>query len=115
MELKIETENGFKIVSVSGKVDANSSPELQETITELIRNGSPNLIIDLEECFYISSAGLQVALVAAKMIHGKGKLAFARMQEGVREVFEMTGFDTILNIYDELNTAKEMFSGGGGS
>ena len=61
---------------------------------------------------YISSAGLRVLLATAKKLHGSGKFVLSRLRKEVREILEMTGFTNIMEIHDELESAKTSVSQG---
>jgi anti-sigma B factor antagonist len=62
------------------------------------KTGAKNMIFDFKELEYISSAGLRVILKATKeMKRTNGMIVLCSMQDYVREVFEIAGFDTFLN------------------
>ena len=55
--------------------------------------------MDFSKLDYISSAGLRVLLSAHKIMAGKGgEMKVTNVNEIVREVFEVTGFEDILTI-----------------
>ena len=57
-------------------------------------------MIDLSRLDYVSSAGLRVFLVAAKRMRSKdGKIALCSLQDHVQQVFDLSGFSSILSIY----------------
>lgn len=94
------------VVSVTGRLDAVSAPEFQEALMALIDQGASRLVLDLAGVDYISSAGLRSILVAAKKLRtGQGELAVAMLQETVKEVFEISGFNSILPVFDTLEAA----------
>jgi anti-anti-sigma factor len=107
VDIKTTMQEGVQILSVSGKIDGMASAELETILTELLDKGEQKLIVDMKDVYYLSSSGLRVILVATKRLHEKGKIVLTRLQQDVREIFEMTGFDTIVPIHDELDTAKE--------
>ena len=66
------------------------------------------LVLDMEQCDYISSAGLRVMLMVAKMLaNKKGKVALAGLSEEIYDVMEMTGFAHFFEIYDTVSEAVE--------
>lgn len=96
--MRVETLNGpeFLEVKIEGRIDANTSPELEKIITNLIESGDENIVINFADVNYISSSGLRVFLVAAKMLDPKGiKLKFTNMQDYIQEVFDIAGFTVI--------------------
>ena len=85
------------IIEVGGRLDTTTAPTLDKTINDNI-NDTENLVLDLKELKYISSAGLRVLLGAQKKIQNKGSMKLKNVCEEIMEVFEMTGFADILTI-----------------
>ncbi len=61
-------------------------------------DGAETLTLDFSGLDYVSSAGLRVLLAAYKRMAGKGGMKIRNVNEVVREVFEVTGFEDILTI-----------------
>ena len=97
MNIKQKRENKKVTVYVSGRLDTNTSPKFLDYLKEAMV-GTEELIIDLKEVDYISSAGLRVILLAQKTMSAQGSMSVANVQEDVMEVFELTGFTDILTI-----------------
>ena len=103
MNVSQKESQGIPVVAIAGRLDAVTAPEL-ETVLEGAAGG--HLVLNLGELEYISSAGLRVILSAAKRQRGSsGDLHMAALQENVSKVFEISGFDTIFNIYDSEDAA----------
>jgi anti-anti-sigma factor len=106
MMLEQETKEGVLVVRPVGRLDSASSPELERLITESIAGGTRRLVFDLADMDYVSSAGLRVILMAGKKLRAsQGKLALAGMREGVRDVFEMSGFLTLFSVSEKVDEA----------
>ena len=82
-------------VSLVGRLDTTTAPELENLLAENYE-GISSLIFDCERLVYISSAGLRVLLTAHKRV--KGNLKLTNVSELVMEVLEMTGFADIWEI-----------------
>ena len=95
MNIKSNKNNEILEISLEGRLDTNTAPELDEFIKSNL-DGVSSLKINCEELVYISSAGLRVLLAAHKRFNGAMKLSC--VGELVMEVFEMTGFADILDI-----------------
>lgn len=108
MELAKRKEKGATIVQVKGRLDAGSSPELEKEIAGLAGAGEKHILLDLAELNYISSAGLRVILAGAKKLkaHG-GSLSVASLVSVVKEVFEISGFSSIIPIFGSAQEALE--------
>ena len=96
MKIDLRKEENKLFISLEGKLDTNTSPELDEKITEL--EGIEELYIDLQNVDYISSAGLRVLLSMQKIMNKQGKMVIQNVCENVMDIFEVTGFSEILNI-----------------
>ena len=84
-------------ITVEGSIDTVTAPVLDE---ELFKHFGcvKVLTLDFGAVDYVSSAGLRVIMKADQQIGDNGKLVLKNVNEDVREVFEMTGFDELLNI-----------------
>ena len=106
MEIQIQESGKAWVVSVAGKLDAVSAGDYEKAVSQLIADGKTCLVVDFVNLSYISSAGLRVLLSTAKQLKPKGgAVVFASLQDNVREVFEMTGFSSILGIHPSLEAA----------
>ena len=97
MNFSSKKEGNTLTVIVSGRIDTNSAPELEKHITDNL-DGITELILDLKDITYTSSAGLRVFLKAQKIMNSKGSMKITGAIQSVYEIFEMTGFDEIMNI-----------------
>ena len=97
MTIEIKKKAKETIIEVAGRLDTITAPVLEKTISENV-NCDQNLVLDLNELEYISSAGLRVLLGAQKKMQKSGSMKLIRVCESVMEVFEMTGFADILVI-----------------
>ena len=95
MKIEFNVNNGNMTVSLDGRLDTLTAPELESFLSENYV-GALSLTIDCEKLAYISSAGLRVLLAAQKKT--KGNMKLTNVCELVMEVFEMTGFADILVI-----------------
>lgn len=97
MTINKEKNGSTLTVGLSGRLDTSTSPELQKSITADLEEVN-ELVMDLKELDYISSAGLRVLLSAHKKMSSKGGMTVINVSETVMEVFDITGFSEILVI-----------------
>ena len=95
MKIDFTNNNGNVTVSLDGRLDTASSPELESFLSDKF-GGMESLTFDCEKLIYVSSAGLRVFLMAQKKMRSSMKLV--NVCELVMEVFEITGFTEILTI-----------------
>ena len=90
-------QNGSTLtVFVEGKMDAVTSPRLEAELGDLA--GVEELVFDLKDLIYTSSAGLRVLLSAQKIMDDQGSMVVRNANEDVLDIFKETGFDKILDI-----------------
>jgi anti-anti-sigma factor len=100
MDIATRAQGGVTIVAFAGSLDSNTSPQAQQAVDGVLAAGARQLVVDCTALEYISSAGLRVLLGAAKRLKGAGgALRLFGLNETVREVFEISGFATILAVF----------------
>ncbi len=110
MRISVKTSNEVKVLAFEGRLDTQTSPDAQQRLTRLIEEGETKILVNLEKLDYISSAGLRVLLVVAKQLKTTdGELRICSLNEVVKEVFDISGFDMILPISASESEALEGF------
>lgn len=112
--MKIETEDRevALVVAISGSVDGLTADTLLETLHGHVEAGQTRLVADLSGVEYTSSAGLRALLATVKEARrGGGDLRLADIQPNVRKVLDLSGFTSILKIYDDVDSAVDSFAG----
>ncbi|HEX9653257.1 MAG TPA: STAS domain-containing protein [bacterium] len=106
----------ISIIKVGGYIDTTTSAELEHALSSLLKSNRHNIIIDLGNVDYISSAGWGIFISEIKGIREKnGDLKLARMIPDVYEVFELLEFHYILRAFDTLEEAIADFDQDGGA
>ena len=110
MQITVKTTTEVKVLALEGRLDTQTSPDAQQQLTRLIEEGETKILVNLEKVDYISSAGLRVLLVVAKQLKTTdGELRICSLNEVVKEVFDISGFDMILPISASESEALEGF------
>ncbi len=110
--MKIETNinDGVSVVTIDGRLDTTTSSGAHEHLNGLLDGGAVKIAIDFGKVDYVSSAGLRILLATAKRMNGvDGKLALFGLNESVQEVFDMSGFSSLLNVVASLPEAMSSF------
>lgn len=97
MEIIKEKDEEKLLVKLVGKLDTNTAPELTETLKEDLDNVK-ELVFDMSDLIYVSSAGLRVILSTQKIMNKQGSMKLINVQDIVMEIFEATAFVDILTI-----------------
>ena len=97
MEITSRTEGNKVTMEISGWLDTQTAPKLEEELSHL-DDSVTSLVFDFAKLEYISSAGLRVILAAQKVMNRQGSMVIRKVNENVMDVFEVTGFIDILTI-----------------
>ena len=109
MKTTIQDSNEVKIVQFEGELETNTSHDAETCLNQLLDEGVKKILVDFEKLDYISSAGLRVLLATAqKLESGGGALKVCNLNETVQEVFDISGFSTILSVF---KTESEALAG----
>lgn len=99
MEIVKTLEGETLTITLKGKLDSNTAPELEAALAGAYE-GVKLLIWDFEELKYLSSAGLRILLSAQKVMNKQGKMVLRHVNDIIMETFDMTGFSSILTFED---------------
>lgn len=106
MKIIQENNNGVEVFNIKGSLDSNTSSEFEAQIYTALEQGQRKLILNLENLEYISSAGIRVMLKTTKDLKRmQGNIVLCSLQDYVKEVFEIAGFDGYLNIEKNFESA----------
>lgn len=97
MKVEKKIDGNSLLMVIEGRIDSVTAPQLQVIVEESL-TGVAHFTIDLGKVEYISSAGLRVILGAHKTMSRQGTMNLIHVPAAIREVFEITGFDSVLNI-----------------
>lgn len=97
LEITHQKNGSSMTVKLTGRLDSGNAHELEETVKDAI-GGLTELIFDMEQLSYISSAGLRVLLSAMKTMNRQGTMKLLHVSEAVYEILEVTGFTEFLTI-----------------
>ena len=84
-------------IVVTGRLDTATAPELEKVVDEIVV-WLKELIFDMTNLEYVSSAGLRVILKAQKIMNAQGSMKLTGVNDNIMEVFDITGFLDILTI-----------------
>ena len=105
MNVVTSEKNGVVVLHVEGSMDATTVTQFDAEWKKVLEDGSKKVAIEMSGLEYISSAGLRGILMLAKMGNIKGaSLAFVGMQAMVADMFKLSGFDSILKTYPDLDS-----------
>jgi anti-sigma B factor antagonist len=110
MEITTKDINEIKVIQFQGHLDSNTSQEAEKFLNDLLGQQAKKILVNFEKLDYISSAGLRVLLSTSKQLKiVDGKLRLCNLNETVQEIFDMSGFSTILEVFKTEPQALEGF------
>jgi anti-sigma B factor antagonist len=106
MEIIQSLIDDISVLSVSGKIDAVTSKDLEAALIGLIDKNEIFLVVNMEKVEFLSSSGLRVLMASLnKLKHKDGDLLLAALQPFVKDVFFMTGANRFFSIYPSQGEA----------
>jgi anti-sigma B factor antagonist len=106
MEIRVESRASATLVVLTGSVDGSTAEALQTALAQQVDGGNVQLVGDLRDVLYTSSAGLRALLATVKDARSRGgDLRLAAVNPSVLKVLDLSGFTSILKVYDEVDEA----------
>lgn len=106
MNLQTKNLEDYLVIEFDGKLDAVTADDTENKINDIINHGNNKIILDFTNLSFVSSLGLRVILATLKKVKAlNGKLKVCNMNEEITEVFEISGFSTIFNVFETLEQA----------
>jgi len=103
MELNHVQEGANTIITIKGRLDAATAPVADNAIKKIMEEDCRRVLFNLDDLEYLSSGGLRVILGVAKEIkRNEGKLVLCSLNQFVKEIFEVSGFESLIPIEDTV-------------
>ena len=106
IEIRQEEVGEVRVLALAGRLDTETSADLELALQDLQGAGAAHFVIDLGDIGYVSSAGLRVLLALAKQLDGgRGSLKLCALNEAVSQVFDVAGFSRMFAIFPDRDAA----------
>lgn len=104
-----ETKSGdVVVIEISGRLDTTNYQELETKLAGILDRKETNILLDIRKLEYVSSSGLRILLMYLKKIKAlQGRLMLCSMSPEIREIFEISGFINIFEVYEDRAKALE--------
>jgi anti-sigma B factor antagonist len=110
MEFATTKHKRCSVVTVSGRVDSNTAPAFEGALKDVIEGGQRNVVLELTEVEFMSSAGLRAMVSSLKACRGGGgSLAVAAPSNRVVEVMQLAGLTSLFSVFDDVTAAVGSF------
>jgi anti-sigma B factor antagonist len=110
MQISIQDSGAVAVVAVSGRVDSATAPELEEALKKLVESDRIQIVLDLLNVEYMSSAGLRAMVSNLKKVKQvNGDLRIANPSQRVEEVLKLAGLTSIFSLHKSREEAIASF------
>ena len=112
MIIDADRDGGTVVARPTGRIDSSNSRDFQSGLEAAVDESDTALILSFENVDYISSAGMRVLLLTARALRkNRTKIVLCSMNESIRAVFKISGFDKIIDIHDSTAEARAATGG----
>lgn len=106
MNITVAKVDETNIVGIEGRLDTTNYSELESSLAGLTAQNEKRILLDLSKMDYISSSGLRILLMYLKKMKAvEGRFMLSGMSQEIKEIFEISGFINIFEIYDDQESA----------
>ncbi|MGV1003380.1 MAG: STAS domain-containing protein [Candidatus Nanopelagicales bacterium] len=108
MDLVLTTrqEDAATVVAAAGEIDVFTAPDLDSALTAAVADGSGRILVDLSEVSFLDSTGLGTLVKCLKHANAAGGwLRLVVGTEKIRKIFDITGLDAAMPMYDTVEAA----------
>lgn len=111
MEISVKQYKHCDLLSVQGKVDSYTAPDLTKAIESLNDNGQFKIVLDLSELEYMSSAGFRALLIGQRNCkrYNRGEIVLASVPKKICDALELTGFTPLFRMFEDVTAAVGSF------
>lgn len=106
MNITVSKNDNISVVQIEGRLDTTNYSELETQLSALLEKNEVNILLDLSGLEYVSSSGLRIFLMFLKKIKAaNGRFMLSGMSKDILEVFEISGFVNIFEIFENQDAA----------
>ena len=112
MDIKTEAMRRCELITVAGQIDSSTAPALDATLQGLTKCGKRNLVINLRDVPFVSTAGLRVLMAAqitVRRMIPAGSVVISECSAQLKSTFELVGFHLQFRFYDSDTGAVGSF------
>ena len=107
MEITTQRFKHCDLISVKGKVDSYTAPELIKAINDVNNQGRFKIVLDMGKLEYMSSAGFRALLLGQRTCkrYNRGEIVLSAVPKRIMDAFDLTGFTPLFKFYDDITSA----------
>jgi anti-sigma B factor antagonist len=108
MDLQVRTrqEGDVAVLAAAGEVDVYTAPDLDGALSDALADGRARVVVDLSDVTFLDSTGLGVLVKGLKGAREAGGwLHLVVTSERIRKIFDITGLDAAMPMFDTVDDA----------
>lgn len=107
MEVTTKQFKHCDLVTVTGRIDSATAPELAEALEAINNENRFKIAIDMTGLEYMSSAGFRALIAAQRNCKrfNRGEVVLACVPENIYAALELAGFTSLFKIFPDVTTA----------
>jgi len=105
VDIKVTEHKRVMVVEVHGRIDSSTAAEFDQAVMDLIEQGKKNLVLDLSDVEFLSSAGLRTMVSGRKAVQPSGAIKLAGPSQRVKDTLEIAGLDVLFESYADRESA----------
>lgn len=110
MNITIRDISDIKVAQLEGELDTITAPEAETAFNRLMEQDVNKILVNFEKLDFIASSGLRILLATAQRLKSDGgELRVCSLNETVQEVFDISGFSTLLSVFENEKKALNTF------
>ena len=111
MEIAVTSLEKCDLVTVKGRIDSYTAPNLSEALSNITKRNQFRIIMEMGDVSYVSSAGLRVLIDLQKTCKkaNLGEVLLVKIPQRVYETLELAGFVPLFKFYQNVESALAYF------
>lgn len=110
LEIRSNQQQQTRVISLAGSFDALTADEARQTIALEIDRGQQQIVLDLSQVDFMSSAGVRVLLEMLRQVRETGgDLRLVAALASVERTLEISGLIRVLKSYPSVAEAVHSF------
>lgn len=111
MEIHTTQHKRCDVVTVNGRIDSYTAPQLEEVLKSITDDGRYKIVLDMEDVDFMSSKGWWVLIDTQKTCrrYNRGELILSGIQTRIKESLELVGIGSYFKVFDDVTSAVGSF------
>lgn len=111
MDFEVSEYKRCTVLHPSGRIDSYTAPEFEQALSKIVEKDQFNIIINMTDVNFVSSAGWWALIRVQKEVHkmNRGELVLVKLEERIRESMDLVGITPFFKVFDDMTAAVGNF------